>query len=60
MKYNSTVFQIVNFYILQVMELDREKQIFLVTLHCSDLQLSKNLLHLLIGQNHYYLSLNLT
>ena len=35
------MFQIVNFYVLQVMELDREKQRFLVTLCCSDLQLSK-------------------
>ena len=35
------MFQIVNFYVLQVMELDREKQRFLVTLRCSDLQLSK-------------------
>ena len=35
------MFQIVNFYMLQVMELDREKQRFLVTLRCSDLQLSK-------------------
>ena len=35
------MFQIVNTYVLQVMELDREKQRFLVTLHCSNLQLSK-------------------
>ena len=31
----------VNISDLQVMELDREKQRFLVTLRCSDLQLSK-------------------